>query len=82
VALLVARPSLWWVSCGCASLCAYAVWGLADRALDQGDATGKSLRRGALRALRVVAAAAGIASAIGAAVGLLGMMIGRAGPPG
>jgi hypothetical protein len=82
-ALMFARPSLWWASAAFAAVSAYAIWGLADRALSRraGD-PGRRRASLALEGVRVIAVVGGVAAAIMAALGLLGAALGNSGPPG
>jgi hypothetical protein len=83
VALLAARPALWWVAAACATVSAYAVWGLADRALSHLD--GDARRRWkpvVLRGVRVLAVVAGVAGAVVTALGFLGVALGKSTPHG
>jgi hypothetical protein len=80
LALMVARPSLWWVAAACLTVSAYAVWGLADRALAR-SAGGLPARwtPWGLRAVRVAAVAVGIAGGAATMVGFLATALGSAG---
>ena len=77
LALVVARPSLWWIAAACLSVSAYAVWGLADRALARADRTASRWRVGTLEVVRAVSVAVGVAGGVGTRVGFLGAALGR-----
>ena len=78
LALMVARPTLWWVAAACLSVSAYAVWGLADRALVRTDRSprGRWAPLG-LRAVRVIAVVVGVAGGAATMLGFLGAALGR-----
>lgn len=82
VALMIARPSLWWLAAACAAVAAYAVWGLVDRALAAGSHPAGSWSRRGLRIIAAVAMAGGFAGAIAAVLGFVVMSLGNSGPPG
>ena len=84
VALTIARPSLWWVAAACASVGAYATWGIADRALvrRESDGRGGGWSAAALHGIRGLAVGGGIVGAIAAVIGFLGVALGNSGPPG
>lgn len=83
LALMVARPALWWVAAACATVSAYAIWGLADRALTHWDAeTGGRWTPMLFRAVRGLAVAAGVAGAVAAALGFIGVALGKGTPHG
>ena len=82
VALMIARPSLWWVSAACAAVAAYAIWGLADRTMAQGIDAPDSWRRRGLRLVRGLAIGGGLVMVIAAVLGFLQVALGNSGPPG
>ena len=82
VALMIGRPSLWWVAAACAAVAAYAVWGLVDRTLAVGAHPPGSWGYRGLRVVGALAMAAGFAGAVAAVLGFLVLSLGRAGPPG
>ena len=78
VALTVARPSLWWLAAACVSVSAYAVWGLADRALARsGGAPRRAWTPLLLNLIRGSAIALGVAAGAATAIGFLGAALGR-----
>jgi len=83
VALAIARPGLWWIAAACASVTGYAIWGIADRALDRLDPAARTGSKGkALRVMRVLAVGCGILGAAATVIGFLGASVGKTGPPG
>jgi hypothetical protein len=82
VALMIGRPSLWWLAAACGAVGAYGVWGLVDRTLTQGIDAPAGWRRRALQLGGDLAMVAGFVMAIGAVLGLLAVTVGRVGPPG
>ncbi|HEU4563137.1 MAG TPA: hypothetical protein VFS05_00755 [Gemmatimonadaceae bacterium] len=73
-ALWLAVPGHRWLALIPATVLAYGVWGLADRALAEGAAGESSgaARRLALRATRWAAVLGGSAAAVGSVLGLMG----------
>ena len=83
VALMATRPALWWAAAACATVSAYAIWGLADRALSHWDNDARRHWKPILlRGVRVLAVIAGIAGAVATALGFLGIALGKGTPQG
>ena len=82
VALMIARPALWWAAAACAAVAAYALWGLVDRALAVGAHQPGSWRYRVLRVVGALAMAGGFAGAIAAVLGFLVLSLCGTGPPG
>ena len=82
VALMIGRPTLWWVAAACAAVAAYAVWGLVDRRLTVAAHPPGSWRYRMLRLVGGLAMAGGFAGAIAAILGFLVTSLGNSGPPG
>jgi hypothetical protein len=78
LALTIARPALWWIGAACVTVSAYAVWGLADRALVRSAPTPSGYwTRLSLGAVRASAVTVGIVGAGATVVGFLLTALGR-----
>ena len=83
IALSLFQPNLWWVAAAFGAVSAYATWGLADRALGDGTANpNRLLGPKVLRGIRGLVVVVGLACAVAAVIGFLGVSLGRSGPPG
>ena len=80
-ALMIGRPALWWLAAACGAVTAYAVWGLADRAESYAGPTARWTRV-ACRGVKGVALVVGVAAALAAAIGFLGVALGKSTPNG
>lgn len=77
VALLIARPTLWWVAAACAAVTAYAAWGLADRALSVHGPTLHDSKWLGLETVRGSAIVVGVAATAVTVFGFVGAALGR-----
>jgi hypothetical protein len=80
-ALMIGRPALWWVAAACGAVTAYAVWGLADRAAAFAGPTHRWTRV-VCRGIKGLALVVGVAAALAAAIGFLGVALGKSPPTG
>lgn len=78
VALMAARPTLWWVAAAFAGVASYAAWGLADRALSApGPVALRDSKWLGLQGVRGIAIVGGIAATAVTVFGFVGAALGR-----
>jgi hypothetical protein len=82
IALIIGKPSLWWLAAACGAVGAYGVWGLIDRSLAQGNASPAGWGRRVLRLGGDLTMVGGFVMATAAVLGFLAVTVGRVGPPG